>query len=80
MITMGIVWVLDVKRVAFELSGSYAKVELPQADNDSRNSPENFQKKVFLTKSFEWNILYSYRKLFKKPFLNVLMHTRRQNI
>ena len=35
LITMKIVWVLDVKKVAYELSCPFAKVGAPQADNDS---------------------------------------------
>ena len=38
--TMRIVWVLDVKKVAYELSGPFA----PQADNDSSSPPEDFHK------------------------------------
>ena len=45
-------WVLDVKKVAYELSGPFAKVGAPQADNDSSKPPEMFHKKVFLTKFF----------------------------
>ena len=40
---MRIVWVLDVKKVANELSGPFAKAGAPQADNDSSNPPEIFQ-------------------------------------
>ena len=63
MITMRIVLVLGVKKVAFELSVPFATVGAQQADNDSINPPENGHKNVFLAKSFESNILYSYRKL-----------------
>ena len=58
------VWVLDGKKVAFELSDPFAKVEAPQADNDSSNPPEIFHKKFFFALSYDWNILYSYRELF----------------
>ena len=64
MITMRIVWVLDVKKVANELSSPFAKVGAPRSDNDNSNPPENFHKNVFPAKSFDWNTLYSYRKLY----------------
>ena len=44
---MRIVWVLYVKKVAYELNGPFAKVGAPQADNDSSNPPENIHKKTF---------------------------------
>ena len=43
MITMKIVWVTHEK-VANELSGPFAKVGTPQADNDYSNPPANFHK------------------------------------
>ena len=51
------VWVLDVEKEVYELSGPFAKVGAPQADNDDSNLPENVHKSVFLAKSFDWNIL-----------------------
>ena len=50
LITMRIVWVLDVKKVVYELSGPFARVGAPQADNDSSNRSESFIKKIFLLK------------------------------
>ena len=41
-INMGIVWVLDAKKVAYELSTPLAKVGAPQADNDSCHPYEHF--------------------------------------
>ena len=61
---MKIVWVSDVKKVAYELPGPFAKVEAPQADNDSSIPPEIFDKYVFPTKSFVWNILRNCLKIF----------------
>ena len=49
--------VLDVKKVANELSGPFAKVGAPQADNDSSNPPEIFHKHVFLAKKFILNYI-----------------------
>ena len=46
-IIMRIVWALDFKKEAYELSGPFVKVETPQADYDSSNTPEFFQKNVF---------------------------------
>ena len=63
MINMNIVWVLYVKKVVHELSGSFAKVGAPQADNDTSNPHESFHKNGFLAESFDLNILYSYRKI-----------------
>ena len=40
MITMRIVWVLDVKKVGNELSGPFVKFGAPQAHNESSNPPE----------------------------------------
>ena len=80
MIAMRFVWVLDDKKVTYELSGPIAKVGAPEADNDSSNPPENVHKMVFLLKIFDWNILHSYHKLINKPFLIILMNTRQQNI
>ena len=67
LITMRIVWVLDVKKVANELSG-------PQADNENSNPPEIFHKNVFLTKSFDWNTLYGYLILYIHSFSVLSMH------
>ena len=53
---MRIVWVLDVKNVAYELSGPSVKVGASQADSDSSN-PENFHKNFYHAESFDWNIL-----------------------
>ena len=55
---------MDVKKVANELSGPFAKVGAPQADNDSGNPSEMFHKNVFLTKIFDWTTLYSYHNLY----------------
>ena len=49
-------WVLDVNRVAIELSDPFAKVGAPQADNKSSNSQDCFHKNVFLATNFDWNI------------------------
>ena len=54
MLTMSSLWVLDVKKVKYELFGPLAEVGAPQADNDSSNPPENFHKNVFLVKSFSF--------------------------
>ena len=59
MIKMRIVSVLDVKKVAYRMSGPFAKVWAPQADNDSSKTPETFHKNVFLAESFDWNTLYT---------------------
>ena len=48
MITMRIVRVLDVKKVVYELPGTFAGA--PQSDNDSSKPPENCHKKFFLLK------------------------------
>ena len=37
MIIMMTAWILYVKKVAYEMSGHFAKVWAPQADNDSGN-------------------------------------------
>ena len=50
-VTMCIVLVLDVKKVAYELSVAFAKVEDPPADNDSSMTPENVHRNVCLAKS-----------------------------
>ena len=49
-------------KVAYEPSGPFAKVGGPQANNDSSKPPVKFHKKI-LAKSFDLNILHSYRKL-----------------
>ena len=43
---------LDVMKVAYELSGPFAEVGAPQADNGSSNPPGNFHKNFSLDKSF----------------------------
>ena len=48
--TLLIVCALDVKQVASELSGSFAKLGVPQADSNSSNPPGNFHKTFFLLK------------------------------
>ena len=53
MMTMMIVSVLDVKKTAYVLSGHFAKVGAPQADKNSCNPPENFDRNFFLAKSFD---------------------------
>ena len=55
---------MDVKKIAYELSGPFAKVGAPKADKDISNLFQNFQKNVFVAKSFDSNIRYSYRSLF----------------
>ena len=77
---MKIVLVMNVKKVAYELSGPSAKVGAAPADNDSSNPLENLNKNIFIAKSFDWNILYSYQKLLDWHFIVVSMHTRRQNM
>ena len=64
LVTMRIEWVLDIKKVEYELSVPYEKVGALQADNDTSNPPENVHKNVSLVRSFDWNILYSFCKLF----------------
>ena len=49
MILMMTVWVLDVNKVAYDLSGPF--VGAPETDNDSSNPPENFHINVFLAKN-----------------------------
>ena len=51
MMTMRNVSVLDVKKLAsYELSGLFAKIGAPHADNDRSSSPEDFNKYVFRAK------------------------------
>ena len=69
---------MDVKKVAHILSVPFAKVGAPQSNNDSSNPPENFHNNVCLANIFDLNILYSYSKLFKWPFLMLSMHKIRQ--
>ena len=52
MITMTTVLVLEVMKVAYALSGPFAKVGAPQAENDNSNPPEILHIHVFLFKSF----------------------------
>ena len=63
-LTLSIAWVLDFEKVAYELSGSFAKVRTPPANNNSSSPSEDYHKNIFLDKSFDWNILYRYHKLF----------------
>ena len=42
---------MDVKKVANELSGPFAKVGAPQADNDSSNAPEKKLGRMLLSLS-----------------------------
>ena len=44
---------LDFKKVANELSGPLSKVGAQLVDNDNSSPPEDFNRKVFITKSFE---------------------------
>ena len=62
MITMRIMWVFDVNKVAYELFGDFAKVGAPQPDSDSKNPQEIFHENVSLAENFDRNILYSYSK------------------
>ena len=48
---------MDAKKIAYELSGPFAKIGALQADNDRSNPPESFHKNLFLAKSFDWTIL-----------------------
>ena len=66
--------------MANELSGNFAKVGAPQADNDSSNSPEIFHTNIFLAKHFDRNTLFNYSKLYFQPSSVLSLHTRRQNI
>ena len=50
---MRIVRVLDITKVANELSGPFAKVGAPQTDNDSSSPPEIFHKNIFDAESFD---------------------------
>ena len=43
-----LMWVLDVKIVAHELSGPFVNVWAPKTDNDSSYPPENIHKKFFM--------------------------------
>ena len=64
MTNMRIVCVLNVRKVAYEMSGRFAEVRAPQADNDSSNHPEMYHENVFLAKSFDWNTLFRFRKFY----------------
>ena len=66
--------VLDVKKVACDLSGSFAKVGAPGADSYSSNSPDFFFYKNVFPNIFLWFILYTCRKLFKQYFVIVSMY------
>ena len=57
-------WVSDVKNVAYELSGPFAKVWARQADNGSTNPPETFDINVLFAISLDLNKLYSYHIWF----------------
>ena len=50
---MRIVRVLDVKKVAYDLSCPFSKGGAPEADNDSNNPHESFYKHVFSAKVFD---------------------------
>ena len=52
-IAMRIVRVMDVKKVAYELSSPFANVGAPHAENGCSNLPENFHKHVFPAGSFD---------------------------
>ena len=41
---------MDVKKVAYEMSGPFPKIGAPQADIDSSKLPENFRKTILLLK------------------------------
>ena len=45
--TKSLVWVLEFKKVAYELSGPLAINGAPQVDNDSSNHPKKIYKNVF---------------------------------
>ena len=45
--------VLDFKKVAYEVSGPFGKVGALLAGNYSISPPEDFHRKVFLTKIFD---------------------------
>ena len=62
--TMKIFWDMAVKKAAYGLSGPFVKIRGSQTDNDSSNLPEKLSKNVFPAKSFDWNVLYGYCKLF----------------
>ena len=47
MITMRIVLVLDVEKVAYELPSHFAKFRAPQANNDASTPSANVQKTFF---------------------------------
>ena len=53
MIAMRIVCVLNVMKVAYEISGPFAEVRAPQTDNDSSDRTENFHINIFLPKIFD---------------------------
>ena len=50
MVIMSVVRVMNVKKVAYELIGNFAKVGAPQAANYISNPPENFYKTFFSLK------------------------------
>ena len=56
MITIVIVWVLDVKNVAYKLSAPSVKVRAPQEYSDSIKPSEIFHMNIFIAKIFDWNI------------------------
>ena len=80
MITIAIVWVLEVKKVVFEIPGIFAEIAAPEAENYNRNPPKKIHKNLFMFRFLDWNILYSYRKLLNWLSLNISMQTRRKNI
>ena len=71
MINMRNVWVLDVKKVAYEMSGPFLKIGAPQADIDSIKLPENFTKTIFLLKVLT-EIYYIVNTIFLLAFLDYI--------
>ena len=48
--TVWILWILDVKKVEYDLSGPFAEVEGSETDIDGSNPSEIFQKNAFPVK------------------------------
>ena len=46
------------------MSGPFAKIWAPHAENDSSKPPENFRETAIPTKSFDWITLYSFPEKF----------------
>ena len=72
MTTNKVVWVFDVKKLAYELSGIFAKVGVPQADNDPAILLKFFTKTFFLIKilietyyTVETNYLFKLSSLYQ---------------